>query len=77
MKVTIIKTLAYTIEVQDTDEQTAADIARETMERGDISLSEMADCGTEYEFNDDDSVDMTLDKDGNNVEILNALEEYK
>lgn len=73
MKVTIIETLAYTIEVKDADRQTAVDVARETYERGDISLDEMARCGTEYMDGDCDSVDMTLDKDGNNLEIL---EEY-
>lgn len=74
MKVTIIETLAYTIEVKDVDRQTAVNLARETYERGDISLGEMARCGTEYKDGEYDSVDMTLDKDGNNVELL---EEYR
>lgn len=74
MKVTVLKTLAYTIEVQDADEPTAITLVQETIERGDVSYDEMTECCTEYELNDDDSVDMTLDKDGNNIEIL---AEYK
>ena len=74
MKITIIETLAYTIEVKDVDRETAIVVAKETYERGDISLDEMARCGTEYNDGEYDSVDMTLDKDGNNLEIL---EEYR
>ena len=69
MKVTIIETLAYTIEVKGVDEQTAITIARNTYERGDVPLKEMTKCSTEYQINGNDSVDMTLDKDGNNLDI--------
>lgn len=74
MKVTIIETLAYTINVKDADEKTAVAVARETFEHGDILLNEMTECSTEYQLNNDDSVDMTLDKDGNNMDLL---EEYQ
>lgn len=74
MKVTIIETLAYTIDVKDVDEQSAVAITKETFEHGDIPFSEMTECSTEYKVNEDDSVDMTLDKDGNNLDIL---EEYQ
>lgn len=81
MKVTIVETLAYTIEVLDADEQTAIALAKETYEHGDIDYKEMTECGTEYQINDgidcDDSVDMTLDKYGNNVEVLEMLEEWE
>lgn len=69
MRVTIIETLAYTIEVKGVDEQTAIDVARNTYERGDVPLKEMTKCSTEYQISDNDSVDMTLDKDGNNLDI--------
>lgn len=74
MKVTIIETLAYTIDVKDADEKTTIAIAKETFEHGDISYSDMTDCCTEYKINDDDSVDMELDKDGN---ILNPEEWFR
>lgn len=73
MRVTIIETLAYTIEVKGVDEQTAIAIAKNIYERGDVPLKEMTKCSTEYQINGNDSVDMTLDKDGNNLDIL---EEY-
>lgn len=69
MRVTIIETLAYTIEVKGVDEQTAIDVARNTYERGNVPLREMTKCSTEYQISDNDSVDMTLDKDGNNLDI--------
>lgn len=69
MRVTIIETLAYTIEVKGVDEQTAIAIAKNTYERGDVPLRGMAKCSTEYQINGNDSVDMTLDKDGNNLDI--------
>lgn len=78
MKVTIVETLAYTIDVKDADEQASVAMAREIYKRGDISLGEMVRCDTEYEINSgtdyDDSVDMTVDKDGNNLELI---EEYQ
>lgn len=69
MRVTIIETLAYTIDVKGVDEQTAIDVARNTYERGDVPLKEMTKCSTEYQINGNDSVDMTLDKNGNNLDI--------
>ena len=69
MRVTIIETLAYTLEVKGVDEQTAIDVARNTYERGNVPLREMTKCSTEYQISDNDSVDMTLDKDGNNLDI--------
>lgn len=69
MRVTIIETLAYTIEVKGVDEQTAIAIAKNTFERGDVPLRGMAECSTEYQISDNDSVDMTLDKDGKNLDI--------
>ncbi len=69
LRVTIIETLAYTIEVKGVDEQTAIAIAKNTFERGDVPLRGMAECSTEYQISDNDSVDMTLDKDGNNLDI--------
>ena len=73
MKVTIIETLAYTIDVKDADEKTTVKIAEETL--GDISRDDMEVDSVEYQINDDNdfhiAVDMELDKDGN---LLNPEE---
>lgn len=76
MKVTIIETLVYTVNVMDVDEKEAVKVAKEAFKRGDISRNEMDMDSIEYQINDDDGddchivVDMTLDKAGNNIELI-------
>ena len=76
MKVTIVETLVYTVDVQDADEKEAVEVAKEAFESGDISRNEMDMDSVEYQINDDDGddchivVDMTLDKAGNNIELI-------
>lgn len=75
MKVTIVETLVYTVDVQDVNEKEAVEVAKEAFESGDISRNEMDMDSVEYQINDDDddfciAVDMTLDKAGNNIELI-------
>lgn len=80
MKVTIVETLVYIIDVVDANEQEAIAMAKETFESGDVPRNEMEEDSVEYKIYTDDDyycpvADMTLDKDGNNLDILR--EEYK
>lgn len=60
MKVTIVETLIYTVDVQDADEKEAVKVTKEAFESGDISRNEMDMDSVEYQINDDDDDDFCI-----------------
>lgn len=71
MKITIVKTLTLTVEVNESDKEKALDVIKEIDRNGDFDLSDMHEDGTEYQIESPDDEfyryvksDLAVDENG-------------